>query len=161
MTVKLVLNRFPFLDKTLYGQPKHQGVKCIGLVIPFQQIILFYQGNFWFVLLMFYSWAFCISFCITLRKLAGTNHSSMAVWRGFCISTLKLNYFQNYPQSQYRQNVTVQLLELINPCGSFRLLEAAWLNLLSFLHAENTHFRSMTLCFRAVNVALYVCQRRR
>lgn len=75
----------------------------------------------WGDFLKFCCWVFCFSFCITRTRLLGTYHSSMTVWRVFCISTPKRNYFQGtFSLSAGRivpvciQNVRLYLLATIN-----------------------------------------------
>lgn len=46
MAVKLVLNNFSLVGKTLFGQSKDQGVKSFGLVISFQQTFLLHRVIF-------------------------------------------------------------------------------------------------------------------
>lgn len=95
---------------------------------------------------MFCCWAFCFSFCITLKRLLSTYHSSMSVWRGFCISTLKRNHFQvTFSLSAGRivpvciQNVRLWLLAMINLHVWFRLLQAVCL-------LADIHFRCSWIC---------------
>lgn len=56
ITFKLVLNSFSFPGKKLFGQSKDQGVKCFGLVISFQQVILLYQGYFSCIVVSLWVW---------------------------------------------------------------------------------------------------------
>lgn len=62
MAVKLVLNNFSLVGKTLFGQSKDQGVKSFGLVISFQQTFLLHR----IIFCLFFFYILLLSFLFLL-----------------------------------------------------------------------------------------------